>query len=325
MGGRRRPGVGASGDALELFLDTICNAFGGIIFISLLVCVMLQLSGKFSVAAEEDPVEQARLQEELKALQKESDTVLAVLETQRKQQAALKTKVDPERYRKYLKLIEKERELRGENLELSKELASLRIDLAAQRKAHWRLTEDRNELVDEREELRKKLEELKKRRGVTLSVPTKGETKKNQVPLLITGGHLTFVQEYDASGKAIANNTEDVTITRTPPTVRPKAGRGIVIEVDGGASATREQRNEAVESLGRKLAASFAKFTNKPTATNGKKEEDCHYFVIAVWPDSHLQFEVLRDLLIRRGFDYSLLLMKAGEAVSAGGGKKTRL
>ena len=50
--------------ALELFLDTISNAFGGIIFVALLVCVLLRFAG----APVRQSVDTKALQEQLRSL-----------------------------------------------------------------------------------------------------------------------------------------------------------------------------------------------------------------------------------------------------------------
>ena len=42
---RRRTSAGVNG-SLELFLDTICNMFGGIMFMAILLSVLLQMRGK---------------------------------------------------------------------------------------------------------------------------------------------------------------------------------------------------------------------------------------------------------------------------------------
>ena len=42
MGTRRRRSTVSS---LDLFLDTICNAFGGIMFISILISILIQMRG----------------------------------------------------------------------------------------------------------------------------------------------------------------------------------------------------------------------------------------------------------------------------------------
>ena len=53
-------------EALELFLDTMSNTFGGVVFISLLVCMLIQTRG-----VEQNPVEPVRLQRDLQKLETE--------------------------------------------------------------------------------------------------------------------------------------------------------------------------------------------------------------------------------------------------------------
>ncbi len=42
---RRRLGRKTEQSSFDLFLDTICNAFGGIMFIAILVSILLQMKG----------------------------------------------------------------------------------------------------------------------------------------------------------------------------------------------------------------------------------------------------------------------------------------
>lgn len=42
-----------SADSLELLLDTICNTFGGVLFIAILVVILLRMTGE---SEEETPV-----------------------------------------------------------------------------------------------------------------------------------------------------------------------------------------------------------------------------------------------------------------------------
>ena len=56
---RRRRSGGDGDDSLELLLDTITNAFGGIVFLAILVIILLQNSSETSTPAskpDEDPL-----------------------------------------------------------------------------------------------------------------------------------------------------------------------------------------------------------------------------------------------------------------------------
>ena len=57
---RRRTKINAS--SLDLFLDTICNAFGGIMFLSILIAVLAQLRDS---QQSKEPVDEALSQSEV--------------------------------------------------------------------------------------------------------------------------------------------------------------------------------------------------------------------------------------------------------------------
>src|SRR6187549_2668869 len=69
---RRRPPADSS---LELLLDTICNTFGGVLFLAILVCILLQNTGHSNAhqqsgprSTEADVIELVRRQQELESV-----------------------------------------------------------------------------------------------------------------------------------------------------------------------------------------------------------------------------------------------------------------
>src|SRR5687768_3661347 len=51
----------ASSDSLDLLLDTICNTFGGVLFIAMLVIILLNMSGEKAASVPATPDAQAQL------------------------------------------------------------------------------------------------------------------------------------------------------------------------------------------------------------------------------------------------------------------------
>ena len=78
---RRRSKVQSS--SLDLFLDTICNAFGGIMFLSILISVLLQFRGKESAVEVDQPTisesESAQIEDRLVKLQSERMELVATI------------------------------------------------------------------------------------------------------------------------------------------------------------------------------------------------------------------------------------------------------
>jgi hypothetical protein len=47
-------------------------------------------------------------------------------------------------------------------------------------------------------------------------------------------------------------------------------------------------------------------------------DKNQYFLKIFVWPDSFKQFLVVKSLVVRQGFEYNLVPMKAGEKVTLG-------
>ena len=137
---RRRRGMAGADQALELFLDALCNAFGGIIFISLLVCVMLQLSGKSAEPEPVDKVEQARRQMELTRLENENAKLEQLIESQERQLAGMVQTDDAELQEQFIKLTQEEGALGEERvvpMPASSPVLQRRRLLPAERPRRW--------------------------------------------------------------------------------------------------------------------------------------------------------------------------------------------
>lgn len=80
----------ASDDSLELLLDTICNTFGGIVFIAMLVAILVRETGAAREATEAPPVSAA----DLMNLGTEADVVIAEVAELRARRAAARSAAD---------------------------------------------------------------------------------------------------------------------------------------------------------------------------------------------------------------------------------------
>jgi hypothetical protein len=64
--------------SLELLLDTICNTFGGVLFLAILICVLLRMASPLEqLVAEHDRT----TPEEMQALELQLDALVAEIET----------------------------------------------------------------------------------------------------------------------------------------------------------------------------------------------------------------------------------------------------
>ncbi len=294
-----RKSSGASIDAaFDLFLDTISNAFGGIVFIALLVCVMLQLSGpakKVKAAALERDKENI----ELARILQEVETYERLVAQNQDLLTQMRASTDPMLLRKFsdlkkrLAMYDMYKSEAGQTNQ--KQDINL-VDLAKLKQELFDLQQQPKDLDPKIRDLKLRQAELATSKSNT-GASGASETTKTQVPLLIKNGSLTFLMSYDAKGTATGLNTigvEENSSNSLIRTFKPRADGGLKIQDN--------------ERFWQQLQARLSPFNNKTT-----------YIGFVVWPDSYDEFELLKNRTSKMGFGYYLVLMKKDEAVSTGG------
>ncbi len=81
----RRRSLMSDTSSLELLLDTICNTFGGIVFVSLLVVILVNMSSRETADTPPEPVTQAEMlkkQTELESLRQDLKELQTTLNQQ---------------------------------------------------------------------------------------------------------------------------------------------------------------------------------------------------------------------------------------------------
>jgi hypothetical protein len=294
-----RKSSGASVDAaFDLFLDTISNAFGGIVFIALLVCVMLQLSGpakKVKAAALERDKERA----ELARLLQEIETYERLVAQNQELLTQMRASTDPMLLRKFsevkkrLAMYDMYRNEAGQtNEKQDRNLA----DLARLKQELYDLQQQAKLTDPQIKELQQRQAELSTSKANT-GASGASTTTKSQVPVLIKNGTLTFLMNYDAKGAATGLNTIGIEETSTNPLIRafrPRTEAGLKIRDN--------------EQFWQQIQGRLALFDKKNA-----------YIGFVVWPDSYDEFEIIKNRTSKMGFGYYLVLMKKDESVTTGG------
>ncbi len=294
-----RKSSGASIDAaFDLFLDTISNAFGGIVFIALLVCVMLSLSGpakKIKAAAQERDKERAQL---AKILQ-EIETYERLVAQNQDLLAQMKSNQDPLLLRRFADLKKRlamydmyKTEAGQTNEKQDRNL----VDLARLKQELFDLQQQPKVLDPQLRDLQARQAELASSKAST-GASGASSTTKTQVPLLIKNGSVTFLMNYDAKGNSTGLNTigvEENSTNKLIRTFRPRPDGGLKIQDN--------------DRFWQQLQTRIAPFNKQNT-----------YFGFVVWPDSYDEFELLKNKTSKLGYGYYLVLMKKDEAVSTGG------
>ena len=283
--------------SLELLLDTICNTFGGVLFISLLVVILLNMTSK--EAALEPPSETSQaelvgLQQELTESNRELRQLNQALQTQQRTESQI---LDPE-------LEEMVR-----SLQASQEDRHATMDA---RNAHLEQTGDSqietNRIARELAELDKAMEraqgslaEAKRQREKEVEdrtrdseLPTPSITQKTPVALLLKAGRLCFYTKRNPDGGFGRNEAETNQIDEGGALFfEPKPNTGIQISLTGDSDDAIERRLDDFD-------------------------KDSHYMKIIVWPDSFGHFSMVRNVMLHKGFEYLLLPLPEDERVFFG-------
>ena len=277
---------GSSQDSsLELLLDTICNTFGGVLFISLLVVILLNMSSKdvaLEPASETSEAELVALQQELTETSRERKQLQTVLQVQQRTESQI---LDPE-------LAELVQTLRINQQDIDATVDAKNDYLAQTGQAQIetnRIARELRELDNAMGRARQSLEAARRQREKEVEdrtrsseLPTPSRTQKVQVPVFLRAGRLCFYAKCNSAGELVPNPGEIKEVREDGAiSIEPKPGTGIQVSLTGDSDGAIEDR-----------LATF--------------DKDSHYLKIFVWPDSFEHFSMLRNIVLDKGFDYNL-------------------
>lgn len=287
--GRRKREIPSS---LELFLDTICNTFGGIVFLAILLSVIVQNrtrhadvpQNESSVSPEEAQAlairsetlsnrlnQLAQLMEDLQALQPTN-------EDRRVDEVAAKLE---ETQKLLLKEIQQQKKLARELADQSDEnskLAQAQADLEKQAESARKL------LADEKSRLKNHLDEQTK----VLSLPRVESVSKQTVILM-----MRFGKVYRLFSRGTQVDSTQLVVTEDKPTKHTVAPR-------------REAGWRLADVSHRLLFSQY--MTEYPVSS---------YAVRAyIWPDSFEQFAELKRLLLEQNYQYELNPYSEGDSIT---------
>lgn len=291
---KRRTSMSSS--SLELFLDTICNAFGGIVFIAILVSLMVQLRSK-DVTAEMTQstnvtLDLATLSNELMVLSSERAKLASLIEELNvyennldidslnnvKQQVALRQKVLEEIRNEHSAVVQKLAKQLEANLKAQGDLINLERTLEAARQMANNLDKQLLSELDERQQ--------------SLDIPEVRATSKANVLILMRYGKIYQVQNSSSAGITRSFNQEHIETRKNGSAVRPRQNAGWSLD------------NPVDKTEWEKLLSDYS-----PTD---------YFITIGVWGDSFEQFREVKESLITAGFDYELAPLGGIDEVTIG-------
>lgn len=282
------------GDSLDLLLDTMCNLFGGIIFVALLVALLAGDDASKKVNPSRSP-SQDLLEREIANLEEEEQSLKQVLEEETKQGASKVSAED----QAAVKTLKNELEALRQALQLASGGPSEGQDLgqflqeAKERKSNLekeaiRLENQKKSLKEEKERLAKRMADLKKRGEEAVEekiqgfrFPRERASSKKPYWILLSGDEVFPVQKAD-SGWSYWEKYVTVRSSPNRDEIRPIAGRGLKSE------------KEIRDVFSGISSASF-------------------YPVFFVAPDSFGRFRKAREIALKMGFEFGANFDEMGE------------
>lgn len=285
--------------SLDLLLDTITNTFGGILFVTILVVLLLRFSGGAALRDSTNVTSASQMREQESELLKRVDEIASLKQVAASQQRSLEHLSQGNA-----------RELYSRLLELRKQMGSLAIQKAGLESQVARLTTKGTEAqskarslstqVEREKDIQKQLEEAfeneTRKRTRTAALPTLRSTAKREYPLILRYGRLYapyFIDE--VSGERVRKLDDFSVIGEEAGAIRvsPKPYRGMPLS----------ESREGGESLN-ELLSSF--------------DKELFYVGVAVWDDSFPEFALLKSALVSLDIEYRLLPTKSGDAIQEG-------
>lgn len=292
MGRRRRE----SASSLDLLLDTICNTFGGVVFMAILVVVLLRMTSETHGDAPPDAERQEALAA-LEARREEAAARLATLRQAADQQAKLLAQVTkPENQPALAKLDETKRQrdkLNQERLNRLGEISQAQIEINRVATEMATLDASLKVLPDKVAKLESALANEVAARSQAARLPMQRDTDKDEAPLLVREGRLHTVYLFGDDGTVVFNSAECEEHKGQVREVTTRPGSGLKLD---DSDAVRREIEVRLANL----------------------EADSFYLAIFVWPDSFAEFRKLKEVIVDRRFEYRLVPMRADGKVVMG-------
>ena len=295
---RRHSAINGS---LDLLLDTICNTFGGVLFVAMLVVVMLRMTAKTADAIPREAVTEVELLE----LERQQAEVRTVLDSQRRateQLSSQQSLVDPAAAELWQQLtaLQNERDvLIDTRLATLGRTAKLQASINQVTKALAEIESDEQDLKSRRAEVTLALDEERKSRTHDADLPRLRTSDKIEVQTALRYGRFYIWHKYDNYGIRSGLNTDDYIVLEDTPssivtTQLPYAGTPI------------DKSDESHQAVKARL---------------GRFGSNRHYIQVTVWLDSFEQFRHIKEVLVTNGFDYRLTPAMAESQFIDRGGK----
>ena len=298
----------AKQDSLELLLDTICNTFGGVLFIAILVVLLLQQTGSTPESAPVAiPVSDLEMLSLTTRMEEVTDE-LSRMRRNRDSQDAIVQSIAPDAIQQLLaarsdatsrqESVQSDvDQLLASNVALVKQVEGLAIENDSVRE----------QLIESRARLRavqSKIEEERQSRVEEVRLPVvRTATGRQEIGIVLRYGRLYVWHKYGRGYERLGLNTDDFVVVS-------KEREGLVTRPNPLAGVSLDESPASHEAI-RRVLRRF-------------NPQSC-YFAIIARPDSYGVFRHLRDRVIELGFEYRLIPVGADDPVSDRGGTGGRV
>ncbi len=296
------------GDSLDLLLDTICNTFGGVLFLSLLIVLMIrpisQSNSEAASAAALTPEALDAMALEVESLRKEVDALRATLQAQKSLLEETDTTAIASREEQLQRAQDQLRQAEEDAdrmiAETARAIADTRANEASLAALDGQLEQKRQQV----DQARARLEQA--RRDAPARTSQGGgelkSTRKRNVALILSHDRAYVWHRYDASGNRIGLNTDEfLVVERTEDGIvtQPKRTAGIPIKTEDAAQALENR---------------LARFPPR-----------AFYLEIVLHADSFDSFQDFKQLLLQMNYEYRLILKHDDLNIVDQGGNDARV
>ena len=287
----RRISAETKESSLELLLDTICNTFGGVLFIAILVIVLVNMSSR---QINKIP-QQSRAQQDLELLQLQQDLEQArsQLETLNETASRMESIKAQFTNQESIALAQK---LHESELNFSQTVISNTRrgeDTAEMQQKINQINEQLEQQSQELRDLRKELENL--------SVKLKGVVAKNS-----RESRLPTAQKQVGTPDAYFILKQGVLCNLNHPAESRRS------------TESGTQFLDPVLSAGLKISEKQTDTSSVTGKLDVQRIPGRHLIRVWVSPDSHTQWNLVREALVKRGNPYELILLPDKERLSYG-------
>lgn len=285
--------------SLELLLDTICNSFGGILFLTILMALLLKVSSPKVTMTEVGQAAQHELLQQETQLKEGLATLDSLRETLSVQGKTYDRLVDPEVAEKYRELQVQEKlrdDLKRNIFELGRKNATARVALDQVGEQREKIKSEGARLAEEVQNRRRELEETVRQQTKTIHPSRTRSTSKINIALVLRYDRLYVVFNEDRGRLLRSLNHDDFLLVENEDGVdiaTPKPYQGIPIEA------------------GPQLRSTVARILSG-------RSSDTYYIDLAVWEDSFDSFAPLRDAFVDAGYEYRVVPFEPEEVLVFG-------